>query len=70
MPKKVRELKQMLRRAGFTEKQGKGSHVNFWHDAVSGTFVTISGNDGADAARYQDKQVALVLERVRRASDS
>jgi len=68
MPKKIRQLKAMLRQAGFTEKSGKGSHVNFWHPAVTGTFVTISGNDGDDAARYHEKQVAAALERVRQGS--
>jgi predicted RNA binding protein YcfA (HicA-like mRNA interferase family) len=28
MPKKVRELKQILRKAGFIELAGKGSHTN------------------------------------------
>jgi len=67
MPKKVRQLKAMLRQAGFAEKSGKGSHMNFWHPLVPGTYVTISRNDGDDAARYQEKQVAAAIERVRKA---
>jgi predicted RNA binding protein YcfA (HicA-like mRNA interferase family) len=66
MPKKIRELKSMLRRAGFVEQSGKGSHVNFWHPAISGTFVTISGNDGHDARKYHEKEVAEVIDRARR----
>jgi len=55
----------MLRRAGFVEKSGKGSHVNFWHPAVTGTFITISGNDGDDAGRYHEKKTDAVLNRAR-----
>jgi len=67
MPKKIRELKAMLRKAGFAEESGRGSHVNFWHPSVDGTYVTLSGKDGHDARRYHQKQVATALERVRRA---
>ena len=67
MPKKIRQLKTVLRRAGFAEDSGKGSHVNFWHPEVAGTFVTLSGNDGDDAGRYHEKQVAAA---IRRAADS
>jgi len=70
MPKKIRQLKTMLRQAGFAEKSGKGSHVNFWHPSVAGTYVTISRNDGDDAARYHEKQVAAAIERVRKAFGS
>ena len=61
MPKKVRELKSMLRRAGFSEDSGKGSHVNFWYEGVHGTYVTLSGKDGADAKRYLEEQVHRVI---------
>jgi predicted RNA binding protein YcfA (HicA-like mRNA interferase family) len=70
MPKKIRELKGMLRKAGFFEESGRGSHVNFWHPLVDGTFVTLSGNDGQDARRYHEKQVATAIDRVKRASSS
>jgi predicted RNA binding protein YcfA (HicA-like mRNA interferase family) len=54
MPKKIRELKQALRQAGFTELPGKGSHTNWIHLLYSGK-ITVSGKDGADAKRYQEK---------------
>jgi predicted RNA binding protein YcfA (HicA-like mRNA interferase family) len=66
MPKKVRELKAMLRKAGFAEDSGRGSHVNFWYPGIPGTFVTVSGNDGDDARRYHEKHVAAAIARVRR----
>ncbi len=31
MPKKIRELKEMLRQSGFTQRPGKGSHTNWSH---------------------------------------
>jgi predicted RNA binding protein YcfA (HicA-like mRNA interferase family) len=63
MPKKVRELKQMLRQVGFTEVPGKGSHTNWVHPLYLGK-ITISGKDGADAKRYQEKEVRQAIEAV------
>ena len=37
MPKKIRELKNILRKAGFSEKSGKGSHTKWTHPLLSGT---------------------------------
>ena len=51
MPKQVRELKQMLRKVGFIQKPGKGSHTNWVHSLYSRK-VTVSGKDGTDAKRY------------------
>lgn len=42
MPKKIRELKQMLRKSGFAERPGKGSHTNWTHPNYAGR-VTIAG---------------------------
>ncbi|MBH8563455.1 type II toxin-antitoxin system HicA family toxin [Nostoc sp. CENA67] len=63
MPKKIRELKQMLRQVGFTELPGKGSHTNWVHPLYDGK-VTISGKDGADAKHYQEKEVKQAVEAV------
>jgi predicted RNA binding protein YcfA (HicA-like mRNA interferase family) len=63
MPKKIRELKQILRRAGFLELLGKGSHTNWIHPKYTGK-LTISGQDGADAKRYQEKDVINAIEAV------
>ena len=53
MPKKIRELRSQLRKAGFTLDPGKGSHGNWSHPLLETPF-TISGNDGDDAQRYQE----------------
>ena len=64
MPKKVRELKAMLRKAGFTWRPGKGSHTVWKHPLLIAT-VTISGNDGDDAERYQENDVKDILKQLR-----
>jgi len=50
MPKKIRELKQMLKKAGFIDFPGKGSHNHYLHPLYAGK-ITLSGKDGADASR-------------------
>ncbi len=65
MPKKVRELKQILRKEGFIELDGKGSHTNWIHPLYSGK-LTVSGKDGDDAKRYLEKAVEEALMEIRR----
>ncbi len=62
MPKKIRELKAMLRKAGFTYRPAKGSH-SFWsHPAVTSR-ITLAGADGE---RYQEKAVQNALEELKK----
>ncbi len=61
MPRKLRDLIRELTRAGFVERGGKGSHRNFVHPNVARP-VTLSGSDGDDARRYQEKAVRLALK--------
>ena len=65
MPKKVRELKQMLQKAGFTllPKRGKGSH-SYWDHPLFSNPVVLSGKDGNDAKPYQEKDVTAALEEL------
>lgn len=65
MPKKIRELKQMLKQAGFTSRTGKGSHSNWFHPLYSGR-ITISGKDGSDAREYLEKEVLKAIQEVKR----
>jgi predicted RNA binding protein YcfA (HicA-like mRNA interferase family) len=65
MPKKIRELKEMLRKAGFEQRQGKGSHTNWTHPDYAGK-VTIPGKDGTDAKRYLEKEVERAIDEVER----
>ena len=60
MPRKIRDLIRDLDRAGFVQRGGKGSHRNFEHP--DGIRVTVSGNLGDDAKRYQEREVQQVIE--------
>jgi predicted RNA binding protein YcfA (HicA-like mRNA interferase family) len=66
VPPKIRELKKLLHDAGFTERKGKGSHTNWKHPAVADK-VTVVGKNGADAQKYQERQVeaAILLSKVK-----
>jgi predicted RNA binding protein YcfA (HicA-like mRNA interferase family) len=68
MPKKIRELKQALRQAGFTELGGKGSHTNWVCLGYDGK-LTISGSDGDDAKRYQEKDVLKAISEVQKSQN-
>ncbi|MBI4615415.1 MAG: type II toxin-antitoxin system HicA family toxin [Planctomycetes bacterium] len=64
-PRKVRDLIPDLERAGFADRGGKGSHRNFVHPRVRKP-VTISGNPGDDAMRYQERAARLAIEESKR----
>lgn len=64
MPKKIRELKSILRKAGFTYSPGKGSHTKWSHPLLPGK-LTLSGKDGADAKVYQEQDVNNALQKIK-----
>lgn len=64
MPRKIRDLIADLTAAGFENRGGKGSHRNFVHPKVSKP-VTVAGQLGDDAKRYQERAVAKVIEESR-----
>ena len=63
MPKKIRELKSLLLRAGFSYRSGKGSHTKWFHPLLTGNLI-ISGNNGDDAKHYQEKDVDNAIQRI------
>lgn len=63
MPKKIRELKSLLLKAGFTREPGKGSHTKWSHPLLPGK-LTLSGKDGSDAKPYQEKDVYEAIQQV------
>lgn len=65
MPKKIRDLKALLLKAGFRWRPGKGSHTK-WEHPLASKPVVLSGNDGRDARRYQEAEVHERIEEVRR----
>lgn len=58
----------MLRKVGFQELPGKGSHTNWTHPFYAGK-VTVFGKDGADAKPYQEKEVLRAVQEVERNQD-
>ncbi|MEW8144036.1 MAG: type II toxin-antitoxin system HicA family toxin [Candidatus Thiodiazotropha endolucinida] len=62
MPRKIRELIQDLKKAGFVDRGGKGGHRNFVHP--QGTRITLSGNLSHDAKRYQEREAAKAIHEV------
>ena len=61
MPRKIRQLVADLEQAGFALVEGgKGSHRKFRHPRFAGS-VILSGKAGADAHRYQEKQVSNAI---------
>ncbi len=67
MPRKVRELRAELRRAGFTTDpaRGKGSHTYWEHPLLPERAVTLAGGNGDDAQRYQERHVRDALRDLR-----
>ena len=65
MSRKVRELIAELENHGFVNRGGKGSHRNFTHPRVARP-VTISGNAGDDAKKYQEKAVKAAIAEATR----
>ena len=65
MPKKVRELKRMLQKAGFTllPKRGKSSH-SYWVHPLLPKPVVLSGKDSKDAKPYQEEDVIEAIEEL------
>ena len=60
MPRKIRELIAELEKHAFVSRGGKGSHRNFTHPRVARP-VTISGDAGDDAKKYQEKAVKAAI---------
>lgn len=68
MPRKIRELRADLRKAGYrlVKGAGKGSHTKWRHPLVPGS-VIVAGNDGDDAHRYQEDDVCDAIRIAREA---
>ncbi|MGH2515070.1 MAG: type II toxin-antitoxin system HicA family toxin [Ktedonobacterales bacterium] len=68
MPRKIRQLRADLKRAGFAldPKRGKGSHT-YWSHPLVPYPVVLSGGDGNDADRYQERDVQRAVRDLREA---
>jgi hypothetical protein len=67
MPRKLRQLRSDLRRAGWAIDRQSGSHQIWKHPLLHVAEVNLAGADGQDAHPYQDRDVR---EAVRRAQDA
>jgi predicted RNA binding protein YcfA (HicA-like mRNA interferase family) len=67
MPRKLRQLRSDLRRAGWAIDRQSGSHQIWKHPLVPGAEVNLAGADGTDAHPYQERDVR---EAVRRAQEA
>lgn len=68
MPRKIRQLMTDLQRAGFVEipNRGKGSHTFWKHPTYSEIpVITLSGQRGDDAKRYQEREVHKAVDQVK-----
>lgn len=68
MPRKIRQLKAGLRRAGFAElpDRGKGDHALWRHTEFPEFTVGLDGKDGADAKRYMERDARDKIAAVER----
>jgi len=64
MPKKIRELKSLLLKAGFLCQPAKGSHSKWKHPKLAKAII-IAGKDGNDAKLYLEKLVNETIEVLR-----
>ena len=66
MPKKVRELKAMVKKAGYILQpgRGKGSHTFWKHPLLPEEPLTIPGQDGDDAPLYLERAIQRVLKKI------
>lgn len=68
MPKKIRDIKAMLLKAGFSAQPGKGSHSKWKHPALD-IYIVIARKDGDDAPRYLEKEVDAALKVLKEKPD-
>lgn len=65
MPRKLRELRADLRRAGFVLHRTRGSHTMWKHPLLRGIGAVLAGQDSAGAKQYQEDEVRRALEAAR-----
>lgn len=64
MPRKIRQLKADLCKAGAYQVSQEGSHSKWKHPLVPANILMLSGHDGDDAKPYQEKAVRDLLQRI------
>ena len=64
MPRKLRQPRSDLQRAGFSVDHQRGSHQVRKHPLIPGVSANLVGKDGADAKPYQEREVREALLRL------
>ena len=64
MPRKIRQLKAELRKAGVYQVSQEGSPTKWKHPLVPTSTLSLSGHDGDDAKPYQEKHVCDLLQQI------
>ena len=59
---KLRQLRVMLRQAGFVARQNGTSHEVWTNHKQPGCRVVLAGHDGQDAPKYQIKRVRRLCD--------
>ncbi len=57
MPRKIRQLKANLLKAGAYQVSQEGSHTKWKHPLLPSYIIVLSGSDGDDAKHYQEKDI-------------
>ena len=70
MPRKIRQLKADLRKAGVYQASQEGSHTKWKHRLVPESMLILSGHDGEDAKPYQEGAVRDLLRKIAEARRS
>ena len=70
MPRKIRQLKVDLRKAGAYLVSQEGSHTKWRHPLVPASTLILSGHDGDDAKPYQERAVHDLLRKIAEARRS
>ena len=70
MPRKIRQLKADLRKAGAYLASQEGSHAKWKHKLLDDTMVVLAGHDGHDAKPYQEKAINAFLEQIAQAKET
>jgi predicted RNA binding protein YcfA (HicA-like mRNA interferase family) len=69
MPRKIRDLRAELSKAGFEVVRTRGSHERWVHPCLPERPITVAGKDGDDAKLYLEKLVKAALQALKNQDD-
>ena len=57
MPRKLRQLRADLKKAGWYKARQVGSHEQWKHPLLPNALIPLAGHDGDDADQYQERDI-------------